>query len=220
MSWVTAVGKGVKSFAAGGGLGLLGGIGQTAANIWQTNRIMDFQKKMSDTAHRREVADLRAAGLNPVLSATGGSGASTPQGMLSPVENIGKDFSASQIAKKRQRNEAFMMKAQIGKMSQDAATAESQEVLNSAKALRELSETALTDQQKKKVGSEIDEISARIKNIGAETSLKGLQRDKLEYEMSRLKRLSEVYDIPVLGNIIAALEKLLNIVVPIPLLKK
>lgn len=56
-----------------------------ANNEWsaqqaQLNR--DWQKMMSDTAHQREVADLQAAGLNPVLSATGGNGASTPSGAV------------------------------------------------------------------------------------------------------------------------------------------
>lgn len=52
-------------------------------NAWaadQAQKQMDFQKMMSDTAHQREIADLQAAGLNPVLSATGGNGASTPAG--------------------------------------------------------------------------------------------------------------------------------------------
>lgn len=50
---------------------------------------MDFQKMMSDTAHQREVRDLREAGLNPALSAN--AGASSPVGSSVEYKNPVKD---------------------------------------------------------------------------------------------------------------------------------
>jgi len=46
----------------------------------QTEAQMGFQERLSNTAHQREIKDLYAAGLNPILSGTGGMGSSSPVG--------------------------------------------------------------------------------------------------------------------------------------------
>lgn len=65
----------------------------------------DFQSEMSNTAHQREMADLKAAGLNPILTATGGHGASTPPGSVARMEDAVGPGITTALAARRQRAE-------------------------------------------------------------------------------------------------------------------
>lgn len=64
------------------------------ANIGLSQEQMRFQERMSNTAHQREVEDLQAAGLNPVLSA-GGNGSSTPTGSAPTLQAPQMDWSGA-----------------------------------------------------------------------------------------------------------------------------
>jgi hypothetical protein len=76
---------------------LTGGVLASAVNVYEAEKNRQWQSDMSGSAHQREVQDLKKAGLNPILSAGGGPGASTPPGALTNVENPAKNIAQDNL---------------------------------------------------------------------------------------------------------------------------
>lgn len=140
MGFFDAIGdfiKPVTDVFTGGGASLLdfaGGMlgNNSAADEAKKNR--QFQESMSSTSHQREVADLRAAGLNPLLSVMGGNGASTPTGataaQVNPFSSGARSLNEAKMAETHRRNQESQ--TSLNQANERVASATEQKVYNDA----------------------------------------------------------------------------------------
>jgi hypothetical protein len=121
------------------GATLLGGYLQNQASARAAREQMQFQEEMSNTSYQRQIKDLEAAGINPMLVTKLG-GATTPPGampsFINPAAMAAQSFSAAQSS---------------GAAQQQAETAE-----------------RMTDEQIKNVNAMTEKIKAETRNLDSE----------------------------------------------------
>lgn len=126
------------------GIDAVTNIVDTTLNYASAYRARRESQEMAKHAHQYEVADLRAAGLNPILSATGGKGSQMPAATHgSSNTNLG--LFEKLMAHKMQQQQFKQMDLQNQKINEEVNTEREQQLYLASSALKLDADAKLSD---------------------------------------------------------------------------